>query len=67
MGSNNGKFYNIVKTNTYFGDLKEAIDSYKTYADAHAVDIDAVVTTETWQGEDADAAKLSLTHIEVYR
>ncbi|WP_028235614.1 hypothetical protein [Pseudobutyrivibrio sp. MD2005] len=61
---NAGKFFDVPATNKYFGDWSDAFTTYETYANEHFTAMDTVATTDTWMGEDADAAKTMLSDTE---
>ncbi len=64
MKENSEKYFDVPMTNAFFGDIETAINDYETYATTHLIDVDAVISTNKWQGEDAKAAKQALTKIE---
>ena len=61
---NAGKFFNVPATRKYFGDWSDSFTDFENYANEHFVAMDAVATTDTWMGVDADAAKTMLSDTE---
>ena len=64
MGTNNGKYFDLPATNTFFSDISSETNKFARYSKSHFQDLESVVTEDTWQGEDADIAKLLLTSTE---
>ena len=61
---NAGKFFDVPATKKYFGDWSDSFTDFENYANEHFVAMDAVATTDTWMGVDADAAKTMLSDTE---
>ena len=66
---NGGKFYSAPETKTHYDNISAEFETYSKLAEALIEEMDAIATTDSYQGQDADGVKqlMSTTEPETLR